>query len=103
MGGKQKVIPDGPLPTVAFTVLAQSCGPLANETEMGAALLIKNGEGRTFALLTHSRVSVSLWVRERVDRAMRLCRLVFQGKVSIPVHYKDPPPPYASLPVVLVG
>ena len=34
--------------TVGFTVLAQMCGPNANETEMGAALFTKNGEGRNF-------------------------------------------------------
>ena len=33
-----------PSPTVAFTVLTQLSGPKANETEMDAALLIKNGE-----------------------------------------------------------
>ena len=35
-------------PTAAFTVLAQLCGPKANETEMGAALFTKNGEGKNF-------------------------------------------------------
>ena len=35
-------------PTVAFTVLAQLSGLKANETEMGATLFTKNGEGRNF-------------------------------------------------------
>ena len=45
---KDTVLPDGQPQTVAFTVLAQLCGPKANETEMGAVLLTKNGEGRNF-------------------------------------------------------
>ena len=44
MGVKHTVL----RPTVACTVLAQLCGPKANETEMGATLFIKNGEGRNF-------------------------------------------------------
>ena len=48
MGVKHKVLRDGQPPTVAFTVLAQLCGPKANETEMGLALFTKNGEGRKF-------------------------------------------------------
>ena len=49
MGVKHTVLPDGLSPTVAFTVLAQLCGPTANETEMGATpLFTKNGEGRNF-------------------------------------------------------
>ena len=36
-----------PPTTVALTALAQLGGPKANETEMGAALFTKNGEGRT--------------------------------------------------------
>ena len=48
MGVKHTVLPDGQLPTVAFTVLEQLCGPKANETEMDAALFTKNGEGRNF-------------------------------------------------------
>ena len=48
MGVKHTVLPDGQPPTVAFTVLAQLCGPKANETEMGATLFTKNGEGRNF-------------------------------------------------------
>ena len=49
---KHTVLPDGqpPPPTVAFTVLAQLCGPKANETEMGAALFTTNGEEGTFTL-----------------------------------------------------
>ena len=46
---KHTVLPDGQPPTVALTVLAQLCGPKANETEMGATLFAKNGEGRKFA------------------------------------------------------
>ena len=48
MGVKNTVLPDGQPPAVAFTVPAQLCGQKANETEMGAALFIKNGEGRNF-------------------------------------------------------
>ena len=48
MGVKYTVLPDGQPPTVALNVLAQLCGPKANETEMGAALFTKNGEGRNF-------------------------------------------------------
>ena len=48
MGVKRTLLPDGQPPTVAFTVLAQLCGPKANETEMGAALFTKNGERRNF-------------------------------------------------------
>ena len=51
MGVKYTVLPDEQPPTVAFTVLAQLCDPKANETEMGAALFTKNGEGRNFELL----------------------------------------------------
>ena len=47
---KHTVLLDGQLPTVAFTVLAQLCGPEADETEMGAALFTKNGKGRNFDL-----------------------------------------------------
>ena len=32
-------------------MLAQLCGPKANETEMGAALFNKNAEGRNFDFL----------------------------------------------------
>ena len=46
MGVKHTVLPDGQHPTVAFIVLAQLCGPKANETEMGGTLVTKNGEGR---------------------------------------------------------
>ena len=48
MGVKHTLLPDGQLPTVAFTVLAHLCDPKANVTEMGAALFNKNGEGRNF-------------------------------------------------------
>ena len=37
-----------PVPTVAFTVLAQRCGQKANEREMVVTLLTKNSEGRNF-------------------------------------------------------
>ena len=47
MGAKNTVLAAGQPPTVAFTVLAQLCGPQANETEMGAALFTKNEDGRT--------------------------------------------------------
>ena len=45
---KHTVLPDGQPPTVAFTLLAWLGGQKANETEMGAALFTKNGEGRNF-------------------------------------------------------
>ena len=48
MGLKQTVLPDGQPPTVVSTVLAQLCGSKAIETEMGATLFTKNGEGRSF-------------------------------------------------------
>ena len=48
MGVKHTVQQDGQSTTVAFTVLAQLCGPKDNETEIGAALFTKNGEGRNF-------------------------------------------------------
>ena len=38
MGLKHTVLQDSQLPTLAFTLLAQLCGPKANETEMGAIL-----------------------------------------------------------------
>ena len=47
-GVKHTVLPDGQPPTAAFTVLAQLCGPKANETEVDATLFTKNGEGRNF-------------------------------------------------------
>ena len=46
MGVKHTVPPDGQPTTVAFTVLAQLCGPKANETEMGGAVFTRNGEAR---------------------------------------------------------
>ena len=52
MGVKHTVPPDGQPPTVACIVLTQLCGPKANETEMGATLFTKNGEGRYFDFLT---------------------------------------------------
>ena len=45
---KHIVLPDGQYLTLSFTVLAELCDPKANETEMGAALFTKNGEGRNF-------------------------------------------------------
>ena len=48
---KHTVLPDGQAPTIALTVLAQLCGPKANETEMGAALFTNNGDGRNFDFL----------------------------------------------------
>ena len=48
MGVKHTVLPDGQPSTVAFTVLAQLCGPKANETEMGAVLFTKSDERRNF-------------------------------------------------------
>ena len=38
MGVKHTVLLAGQPPTVAFTVLAELCGPKANETEMGTVL-----------------------------------------------------------------
>ena len=48
MGVNHTVPPDGQPPTVAFIVLTQLFGPKANETEMGATLFTKNGEGSNF-------------------------------------------------------
>ena len=45
---KHTVLPDGQPPTVACTMHAHLCSPKANETEMGATLFTKNGEGRNF-------------------------------------------------------
>ena len=56
MGVKHKVLPDCQPPTVAFTVLAQLCGPKANETEMGATLFTKNGAGRNFDFDLNSNI-----------------------------------------------
>ena len=52
MGVKHTVLPDGQLPTVAFTVLVQLRGPKANETEMSIALSTKFGEGRNFGVFS---------------------------------------------------
>ena len=48
MGVKHTALPDGQPPTVAFTGLAQLCGPKTEETAMGAALFTKNCKGRIF-------------------------------------------------------
>ena len=48
---KHTLLQESQPPTIAFTVLAQLCGPKADETEMGAALFTKNGEGRKFDFL----------------------------------------------------
>ena len=45
---KHTVLLYGQPRTVAFTVLAQMCGPQANEMEMVIALFAKNGKGRNF-------------------------------------------------------
>ena len=37
----QTALPDRQPSTVAFSVLAQLCGPMANETEVGVALFTK--------------------------------------------------------------
>ena len=42
------MLPGGQPPTVVFTEPAQLRDPKANETQMGAALFTKNGEGRNF-------------------------------------------------------
>ena len=47
MGVTHNVLPDGQPPCPSFSVLAQLCGPKANETEMDATLFTKNDEGRT--------------------------------------------------------
>ena len=47
---KHTVLPNGQPPSVASTVLAQLCGPKANETEMGSALFTKNDGGRSWIL-----------------------------------------------------
>ena len=48
IGVKHTVLPDSQFPTVAFTVLAQPCGPKANEKEMGAAPFPKMVREGTF-------------------------------------------------------
>ena len=53
------MLTDGQPPTVAFTVLAQLCGPESNKTDMGGALLTKNGEGRS--LIFRLDVGSSIW------------------------------------------
>ena len=55
------MLPDGQPPTVAFTVHAQLWGPKPNETEMVAALITKNGEGKTLTSdPKHRRVGVMI-------------------------------------------
>ena len=54
-GVKLTVLPGGLPLTVTFTVLAQLCGPKANEAEMGATLFTRSGEGRDFDLLALER------------------------------------------------
>ena len=52
------MIPDGQPPHVAFKVSVQLYDPKADETDMGATLFTKNGEGRTLTstdLLSLSR------------------------------------------------
>ena len=51
VGLKHTMLPDGQPPPAAFTVLAQLCGPKANEAQMGSALFTKNGEGKTLPFL----------------------------------------------------
>ena len=63
LGVNHTVLPDGQPPAVAFTVLAQLCGPKANETEMGATLFTKNGEGRNFDFFVLSQSSVVLTIK----------------------------------------
>ena len=48
------MLPNGQSPTVAFTLLAQLCGPKANETEIGTAFFNKNDEGRTMTFLSNA-------------------------------------------------
>ena len=72
MGVKQKVIPDGQPPTVAFTVFAQLCGSKANETEMGAALFTKNGEGSNLTLAFDCAIARTNWVRSPLEANSKL-------------------------------
>ena len=51
MGVKYTVLPHGQPPTVTFTVLAQLCGPKANETETCAAHSPKMVREGTLTLL----------------------------------------------------
>ena len=60
MKAKHTVLPNGQPPTVAFIVLAQLCGPKANEMEMGATLFTKNGEGRNRLFLMSCPASLFL-------------------------------------------
>ena len=52
MAVKHTVLPDGQPPTVAFTVHAQQCGPMANASEMGAALFSQKTRALTTMLIT---------------------------------------------------
>ena len=47
MGVKHAVLTDGQLQTATITVHAQRCGQKSKETEMGAAIVTKNGKGMT--------------------------------------------------------
>ena len=55
------MLPDGQAPTVAFNVLAQMCGPEANETEMGVAPFTKIVREGTLTSLTFSSLFLSLF------------------------------------------
>ena len=51
IGVRHTALPNAsPQLRVACTVFAQLCGPKANETEVGAVLFTKNGEGRNLTL-----------------------------------------------------
>lgn len=54
-------------PTVAFTVVAQLCGPKANDMEMGAPLFTENGEGRNFLTFEGGRNRLERWRRPAVN------------------------------------
>ena len=60
LGMKHTVLPDVQLPTVAFTVLAQLCGPQADKREMGVALFTKNGEEKNIDFEFDLILSVAL-------------------------------------------
>ena len=66
MGVKHRMPTDGQPHTVSFTVFAQLCGPKANETEMGATLFPKNGEGRNFDFENEMRFQKKLLLHVKV-------------------------------------
>ena len=71
------MLPDGQPPTAAFTVLAYLCGPKAQETEMGATLFTKKGEGRTLPLTLPGAV---IWMKLGITSMATI--LILRGRVA---------------------